>query len=196
MTIDALMTEIKKDLPFYDQSEGGITCSGGEPLSQPESLLALLRACGALGIHRAVDTSGFAPTNILLQVSQHTDLFLFDLKHMDSRQHQYLTGIANELILHNLQILSGTGVPIRVRIPLIYGVNSDKENIQATGVLAAQYKTVEGIDVLPYHPSASGKYQKLDMTNRGKKMVAPDKNQITKIVEILRDYKSDVRTGG
>jgi pyruvate formate lyase activating enzyme len=105
VTTEQLLTEIKKDLPFYDQSGGGVTLSGGEPLCQPESLLALLQECGALGINRTVDTSGYAPTEILMRVAEHTELFLFDLKHMDNKLHRQYTGVANDLILHNLQTL-------------------------------------------------------------------------------------------
>lgn len=196
MTTDQLLNEIKKDLPFYDQSGGGVTISGGEPLSQPENLLALLQACGALDIHRTVDTSGFAPTEILMRIAKHTDLFLFDLKHMNSRQHQQYTGVANELILHNLETLSKSGLPIRVRIPLIPGFNDDEKNIRATGSFVSQCPGVQGIDVLPYHPSATAKYKKLGMEYKGNKFTAPSPEQITKTLHILKEFLSDVQIGG
>lgn len=196
LSIDELVTEIKKDQPFFDQSGGGITCSGGEPLCQPESLMALLQACGALGIHRAVDTCAFAPTETLLRIATQTDLFLFDLKHMDSTIHKHYTGVANELILHNLQALAITGKPVRIRIPLIAGVNDDEKNIEATGAFAAGCSGVEGIDILPYHPSATGKYRKLGRNYQGKLLSAPSAETVARVVETLKKYRDDIRIGG
>ena len=196
MTTEQLLNEIKKDLPFFDQSGGGVTISGGEPLSQPEALLSLLRACGALGIHRIVDTSGFAPTDILLLIAENTDLFLFDLKHMDNKIHQQYTGVGNKLILHNLKALSESGNSLRVRIPLIPGINDDEINIKATGSFIAKCKGVQGIDILPYHPSATAKYRKLGLRYKGDKIIPPSQEQITTTFDILKRYISDVRIGG
>jgi pyruvate formate lyase activating enzyme len=196
MSITEIVTEIKKEQPFFDQSGGGITCSGGEPLSQPESLLALLQACGRLGIHRAVDTSGFARTKILLNVARHCELFLYDIKHMDSSVHKRLTGVANGQILSNLKSLCDNGHTIRVRIPLIGGVNDDEKNIQATGAFVAGCKGVQGIDILPYHPSAAAKYRKLGQRYKGKALVAPTKAHIVEIADALRKYEIDVNIGG
>lgn len=196
MTTEQLLFEIKKDLPFYDQSGGGVTISGGEPLCQPESLLTLLQGCGALGIHRTVDTSGFAPTNTLMRIAAHTDLFLIDLKHMDIKRHQQYTGVANDLILHNLQTLSDSGQSIRVRMPLIPGINDDEKNIVATGNFVAGCKSVQGIDVLPYHPSATAKYKKLGLEYKGRNFTAPSREQLKRTVELLKNYISDVRIGG
>lgn len=196
MSIAEIVAEIKKDLPFFDQSGGGITCSGGEPLSQPESLLALLRASGQLGIHRTVDTSGFARVETLLEVAQHCELFLYDIKHMDSTIHERFTGVANELILSNLRALSDNGHAIRVRIPLIGGVNDDEKNIRATGAFVAGCKGVQGIDILPYHPSATAKYRKLGQLYKGAALAAPTKAHIAEIADALRKYIVDVNIGG
>lgn len=194
--VDELLAEVKKDLPFFDQSGGGVTCSGGEPLCQPEFLLAFLAACGALGIHRTVDTSGFAPTDTLLRIAAVADLFLFDAKLMDGKRHELYTGVPNDLILKNLKALSATGIPIRIRIPLIEGVNADEDNIRATGALAAGCRGVAGIDVLPYHPSATAKYRKLNMTYQGKLFTTPPAGTLGRIVKILQQYCDDVRIGG
>ena len=196
MATEQLLIEIKKDLPFFEQSGGGITVSGGEPLSQPKALLSLLRACGALGIHRTVDTSGFAPTEILMLIAEQTDLFLFDMKHMDNKLHQKYTGVSNELILHNLKTLSESGKPIRVRIPLIPDINDDETNIRATGSFIAGCKGVLGVDVLPYHPSATAKYRKLGLTYKGEKIHSPLAGANTATCDILKKYISDVRIGG
>ncbi len=196
MTTEQLLIEIKKDLPFFDQSNGGVTISGGEPLSQPESLLNLLQQCGALGIHRTVDTSGFAPTETLMRIAEHTDLFLFDLKHMDNKLHQKYTGVSNDLILYNLKKLSETGQPIRVRIPLIPGINDDEKNIRATGLFIAKCKGIQGIDILPYHPAATAKYRKLGLEYQGKKFTVPSQEQRANTLKILKKYISDVQIGG
>lgn len=196
MTTEQLLHEIQKDIPFYDQSDGGVTISGGEPLCQPEGLLALLQGCAALGIHRTVDSSGFAPTATLLRIAQYTDLFLIDLKQMDTRRHRQYTGVANDLILHNLQKLAENGQPVRVRIPLIPGVNDDEINIRATGAFAAGCKSVQGIDVLPYHPSATAKYKKLGLEYKGMHFTAPPPELLSNTVDLLKNYLSDVRIGG
>lgn len=196
MPVADIVAEIKKELPFFDQSGGGITCSGGEPLGQPESLRALLQACGALGIHRAVDTSGFAPTATLLDIAQHTELFLYDLKHLDSHRHQQLTGVANDLILTNLRALSDNGHAIRVRFPLIGGVNDDTENIRATGAFVAGCKGVQGIDVLPYHPSATAKYRKLGRAYPGGAFTTPSREHLANVLELLNEYITDIHIGG
>ncbi|TKB26160.1 glycyl-radical enzyme activating protein [Desulfopila sp. IMCC35006] len=196
MTTQQLLHEIQKDVPFYDQSGGGVTISGGEPLSQPEGLLALLQGCAALGIHRTVDSSAFAPTATLLRIARYTDLFLIDLKHMNTRLHRQYTGVANDLILHNLQKLAEIGRPARVRIPLIPGVNDDEINIRETGAFVARCKNVQGIDVLPYHPSATAKYKKLGLKYKGMQFTAPTQDTLSTTVDLLKNYLSDVRIGG
>lgn len=196
ITTEELLIKLKKDLPFFDQSGGGVTISGGEPLCQPKGLKALLLGCKTLGIHRAVDTSGYVPTATLLEIAPHVDLFLYDLKHMDSSKHEQLTGVTNETILHNLKVLSESGRDIRVRIPLMSGINDDEENIRATGIFAADCKGVLGIDVLPYHPSAKAKYKKLNIPYQGGDFAAPEREEIARVSAILKEYISDVRIGG
>lgn len=195
-TLDATMTEIEKDLPFFDQSGGGVTFSGGEPLMQAEPLLGLLKRCGVLGIHRAVDTTGFAPTSTLLEIAEHTDLFLYDLKHMDSLRHREYTGVPNELILHNIQQLAKTGVEFRIRIPLLAGVNDGEENIRATAEFAANLPNLQGIDILPYHHMATAKYEKLQAGYHGERSHCPTKNDISRIQNILEQFGHKVRIGG
>ena len=194
--VEAVMAEIKKDLPFYDTSGGGVTFSGGEPLLQAEFLLDLLRACGDLQIHRTVDTSGFAPTATLLEIARHAELFLYDLKHMESAVHKEYTGVGNELILDNLAALCRAGHRARVRIPLVAGVNDDKKNIRRTAGFLAALPGIEGIDLLPYHSIGRGKYRKLEMTYGGCDLRPPDPRHIKKLIEILSTSGFDVRLGG
>ena len=195
-SLDAVLAEIEKDLPFFDRSGGGVTFSGGEPLMQAGALIGLLQRCGGRGIHRAVDTTGMADTATLLQVAEHTDLFLYDLKHMDSALHRQYTGVANELILSNLQQLATTGVEYRIRIPLLAGINDGEENIRATAEFAAALPGLQGIDVLPYHHMATAKYAKLQTGYRGERRHCPGKEDIARVREILEHFGHTVRIGG
>ncbi len=110
VTVDQLLAEIEKDIPFFDQSGGGVTFSGGEPLLQADFLVNILTVCSERGIHLAMDTTGHADTETVLSVAGQTDLFLFDLKHMDPEIHRQYTGVSNRKILSNLEALAGTAV--------------------------------------------------------------------------------------
>ena len=168
-SLDDIIGEISKDQPFFDQSGGGVTFSGGEPLAQAGHLIELLRRCGELEIHRSVDTSGQAETSTLLEVAAHTDLFLFDLKQMDSTLHEHYTGVGNEQILKNLETLSKNGTSIRIRFPLVATVNDSLGNIEAMGRFLSDLGTIEHVDLLVYHDLAGSKYKKLgkpDLTDK------------------------------
>ena len=176
LSIDTIINEIKKDLPFFDHSGGGVTFSGGEPLAQADYLMQLLQRCGKLEIHRSVDTSGYAETQTLLEVAAHTDLFLFDLKHMDSVLHEKVTGVGNEQILQNLEALSKTKAKIRIRFPLVSSINDSVENVEAMGRFLSGLGSIEHVDLLVYHDLAGAKYKKLDrpdLTDRAYN-VSPD----------------------
>lgn len=175
-SIETIITEIKKDLPFYDQSGGGVTFSGGEPLAQPGYLIELLKRCGELEIHRSVDTSGYAETDRLLEVAAHTDLFLFDLKLMDSGLHEKYTGVGNEQILQNLEVLNKSNTSVRIRFPLVGTINDSVENVAAMGRFLSGLSSVKDVDLLAYHDLAGAKYRKLqipDLTDRAYS-VTPD----------------------
>ncbi len=193
---ESVLAEIQKDQPFYDQSGGGVTFSGGEPLMQPTFLLDLLRECGKLDIHRAVDTSGYAKTEILLEVARHTDIFLFDLKMMDSDRHRLYTGVGNELIHANITALAKAGYKIRVRLPLIPGINDDEENIIRTGSFMAGLPDVTEIDILPYHRSATSKYKKLSLIYPGTSFPVISEEKIQRAGTILEQIGLTVRRGG
>ncbi len=196
MTVAEVMAEIKKDVPFYDESGGGVTFSGGEPLMQPAFLLELLEACGKLELHRAVDTCGHAGKPTLLKVAEKTDLFLYDLKHMDPEIHEKYTGVSNELILENLKALSCRDVPIRIRYPLIPGVNDDRRNVQAIGSFLQKLHRVFDIDILPYHDVAGSKYQRFGYTYRLGPVPVPDPAHLQDIAALLSSYGLCVTIGG
>lgn len=129
MGVDALINAIEKDVLFYDESGGGVTFSGGEPLSQPGFLEAVLTVCNHREIHAALDTSGFAPAAVLDRIIPRLQLVLFDLKIMDAMQHQRYTGVSNRIILENLKRIAGSRTPVRIRIPLVPGITDGDDNI-------------------------------------------------------------------
>ena len=163
-TIAELMDIIREDQAFYDMSGGGVTLGGGEVLMQPGAAAALLAACKREGINTAIETCGFAKREKLMQVAQYVDLFLFDLKHLDSKRHAELTGVPNERILENLETLLQNLYPVKIRMPLLKDINDSKEEIEAVVQFLRPYKAFEnfkGIDLLPYHKLGVNKYQQL-----------------------------------
>lgn len=191
-----VMREIAKEAPFFEGAQGGVTFSGGEPLAQPEFLEALLVACGHRGWHRAVDTSGLTSWEVLARIALLTDLFLFDLKHMDSATHRQVTGVDNTLILDNARRLAELGSAIRFRMPLIPGLNDDEANIEATGRFIAGLPGASGIDLLPYHSTAKGKYAKLRRSYPGEAIPQSDPDQTARAAQILQARGLSVRIGG
>ncbi|MGM9759814.1 MAG: glycyl-radical enzyme activating protein [Parabacteroides sp.] len=161
-SIDYLMDQIRKEIPVMDQSKGGVTFCGGEPLMHPEMLLELLKRCGELDLHRAVDTTLLAPPERVLEVMRNCELFLVDLKVMDSEKHRYFCGVPNELILSNLRMISENGADFFIRIPLIEGVNADEVNIRRSAeFLASLPKKPQIVNLLPYHDIGKNKHEKL-----------------------------------
>jgi pyruvate formate lyase activating enzyme len=161
MWVDEVMAEILKDRVFFDDSGGGATFSGGEPLAQSRFLLDTLEACRAEGIHTAVDTSGLAPQDRLLAMAELADLILFDLKFVDAERHWEFTGVSNASILANLEVLAQVHRAIWLRVPVIPGVNDDAENVAATARLAASLPSVQRVSLLPYHRLGADKLRRL-----------------------------------
>lgn len=198
VTVADIVHEIEKDALFFDQSGGGVTFSGGEPLGQPEFLVAALDALGQVGVHRAVDTTGHAKTETLMRVAAHTDLFLYDLKHMDSQCHRQWTGVGNALILKNLRALAETGARIWIRIPLIQGVNADSGNMSQTAAfLSALPEAPILVNLLPYHDTMAGKYEKLGQNlNETRAMSEPDTQTVDAVRELFVRNGLEVVVGG
>ena len=150
-----------KDKDFLMKNGGGITLSGGEPLAQPEFLIALLEKLSE--VHTTLDTCGYAEEEIFLEAVKLVDLVLFDLKHTDLRIHKAFTGKDNALILSNLKRLGETGKALILRVPLIPGVNDDRKNLGETARIAGSLSSLIRVELLPYHPTAGVKYEPLGM---------------------------------
>lgn len=159
VTVDDVIQEVEKDIPFYNQSGGGLTISGGEPTAQPEFALELLKAAKEKGINTALDTSGYQSWDILEKILDYTDYVLYDLKHLDRNKHIAFTGVPNDLILENLEkIILRDDVTTYIRMPLLPGVNDSEENIRATGQYV-QSLGLKTLYLLPAHPFAGQSYR-------------------------------------
>jgi len=196
LTARELLGEIQKDIPFYDTSGGGVTFSGGEPLMQAEFLIEMLKLCGDEHIHRAVDTSGYASCETLMTVAGHSDLFLYDLKMMDSDKHEKFTGVSNRLILDNLVRLARKRIDLIVRIPLIPGVNDDVKNLDRTGSFLNRLPGVEKVHILPYHDFQKAKYTRFEMPYSNDHLTLPGRDLLLKAKEHLENFGLDVAIGG
>lgn len=181
MDVRELAAEASKDRIFFEQSGGGVTFSGGEPLCQAEALCAALEALRAEGIHTLVDTCGYAPWEALHRVAARCDGFLYDIKHMDHAAHQRLTGVGNGLILENLRRLCAEA-PVRLRLPIIPGCNDAPENLAKTADFAAGLR-LQGVHLLPYHGTGSYKYGKMGRDYELEGVQAPTDEQMADIAE-------------
>ncbi len=196
MSAGQVMAQVEKDIIFYDESGGGVTFSGGEPLMQPDFLFELLGQCKTMGIHTAVDTTCYAEPQIVMKVAEKTDLFLCDIKHMDPVPHEQFTSVDNALILYNIRSLSDAGKRIVVRIPIIPGFNDEPDNIEKTAEFAASLAAVRQIDILPYN--IAGKEKSTRLTGRFGLMEAqaPHDEQMADIAETLKSFGFEVKIGG
>ena len=160
-TIDEVLKEIVKDKPFYENSSGGVTLSGGEPLAQYDFTLELLQKAKENGIHTAVETCGYAEKSKILEIAKYVDLFLFDCKETDPELHKKYTGVDNKVILENLKALSDAGSKINLRCPIIPGFNDRAEHFKGISEIADKFSGIEHIEIEPFHPLGESKYSAL-----------------------------------
>lgn len=194
VTVEQLMVEIERDIPFYDQSGGGVTFTGGEPIYQIEFLYAALLACKERKLHTVVDTSGYTTWENLNSLLALVDLFLYDVKIMDLNKHIRYTGLGNRQILANLENLSASGSHIVVRIPLVPRVNDDEENLDACASFLAKLPSLDGVEVMPYHEIGVAKYQALGMENKMSTTIPPVREHILEVEEYLGNFHLPVIT--
>lgn len=191
-----ILQEIVKDSVFYDQSGGGVTFSGGEPLMQPVFLTALLNLCKDKGFHTAVDTSCYAEPEILESIIEITDLFLCDLKHLDGLKHEKYTGVNNVLILDNIRLLSSRARQLIIRIPVIGGFNDQPTEIRSMGEFIKSLKTIKQIDLLPYNSGGISKAERLEKRQGMMKAARPTEPQLREFTELLEQMGFQVKIGG
>jgi pyruvate formate lyase activating enzyme len=196
LEVDAVLKEIARDTIFYDQSGGGVTFSGGEPLDQSQFLGTLLEGCKALDIHTAVDTSCFAPRAVLAELAPLIDLFLCDIKHMDPILHLETTGVPNELILENIRWLAENDHALVIRYPLIPDCNDGTDNIRAMGEFIAGLPGEQKVDILPYHPGNQSKGERLSHKQSIFMAKAPIESQISMVQSILGEFGLETKVGG
>ncbi|MBR3555519.1 MAG: glycyl-radical enzyme activating protein [Oscillospiraceae bacterium] len=160
VTVDKVMKTILRDKMYYENSGGGVTCSGGEILMQPDFVAEIFRRCHEQGIHTNADTCGFGTEEAVRKIMAYADLCYYDIKHMDPEKHKKYTGVGNEVILRNLELTLSLGVKTVVRVPLIPEHNADEANLNA---LADYVKGLgSGVDhvcFLPYHVYGESKYK-------------------------------------
>jgi len=196
VTSNDLVTEVLRDRPFFDESGGGVTFSGGEPLLQAPFLMECLARLKADGIHLVLDTCGFAHRDSLLKAALLADLVLFDLKLIDSDRHAAATGKRNERIVENLAALGQARVPIWIRVPVIPGINDDDANLDATAELAAGTPGVCRVDLLPYHTTGVSKFARLGTPFRLDQIVPPTAERMDQLADGFRRHGIPVTIGG
>ncbi|ODA39349.1 glycyl-radical enzyme activating protein [Desulfosporosinus sp. BG] len=196
MSVREVMAAIEKDLIFYDESGGGVTFSGGEAFMQPVFLLELLKECRKKEIHTTLETCGYVNHELLHRMSAWVDLFLYDVKLMDSQKHQSVTGVSNELILANLRWLAEHHPQVIVRVPIIPGINDDQETLQQLGEFVASLQRITELHLLSYHKAGSDKYQRLGRTYQLPDLQSPDNERMGQIKGQLERFGLKVKIGG
>ena len=191
-----LVAELRRDRIVWEESGGGVTFSGGEPLAQPEFLLACLDACRAAGIHVAVDTCGLAPREVALAVAARAGLLLWDVKHTDEARHRELTGAPLEPILANLAVVAEVGVPIWLRVAVIPGLNDDDENLATLARLAATTPNVQRVSLLPYHRTGTGKLDRLGRAGDSARLTVPSAARMNEVTAAFAATGIPVTVGG
>ena len=190
------LTQLLADQVFYEQSGGGVTFSGGEPVTHIDVLEPLAAECKRRGLHVCIDTCGYALVESFRRILPHADLFLFDLKHMDPAQHHLHTGQDNRLILDNLRSLSDAAANIFLRLPLIEGINSDAANISATLAFAKTIR-LRQVNLLPYHATGRSKYDRLGRAaETGEQLNPPTPDRMEEIRHQFAAAGFDTHIGG
>jgi pyruvate formate lyase activating enzyme len=187
-TVEKLAARLLQDKKFFTRSGGGITVSGGEALSQPEFTVAILTRMQAEGVHTALDTTGFAPWEVLERTTPYTDLYLYDLKHMDSEKHRQTVGVPNERILENAKRLAAAGKKMQIRIPVIPLFNNAEGNIRATAAVCRELgEAVTVVQLLPYHNLGVAKYLRIS-DKPAIEATPPSEEQLQRLKGIMEEY--------
>lgn len=195
LTVDQVMPQLLRDTPFYDESGGGVTLSGGEPLVQAGFTQSLLHACRENGIHTTIDTCGYASWSVIERLLPDVNLWLYDLKVMDPERHRQYTGVSNALILANLRSLSEHTQNIYLRIPIIPGVNDDQVNLLELARFASELPGLERLELLPYHRIHLDKYYRLGLPYLLQETHPPTAEQMASAAHTLSRFDLPVQIG-
>lgn len=198
VSVAQAMEEIERDRVFYDESGGGATLSGGEPLAQPEFTLALLEECKRAELHTCIDTSGIASPSVVEAAAAMADMWLYDVKLADPEMHRNFVGVRNDVVISNLKLLGRLGAAVIVRIPLIPGINDSDSELSG---IARLLNAVEGrkpiyLHLLPYHRLGAEKYDRLGMNYTLGDVLEPDEKRMYHAVELFADFGLNAKIGG
>ena len=196
VTVEELLPELLSDLPFYRRSGGGITLSGGEILCQPQFARDLLHACKENGLHTAVESTANAAFEKIEMILPYLDLFLMDVKHMDSEKHKRFTGASNELILQNAKKIAESGTQLIIRTPVVPSFNDTAEEIKAISRFAASLPNVEEHHLLPYHRLGLDKYDRLGRVYTLKEILPPPDERMQYLLSVAEESGLKCQIGG
>jgi pyruvate formate lyase activating enzyme len=188
MSVDELVAEIKKYIPYMKASGGGVTISGGEPLFQPEFVREVFKRCQALGIHTALDTSGFCDLEIAKSVLEYVDLVLLDIKSFDLATYHNVTGVDLEPTLAIATYLNTIQKPTWIRFVLVPGLTDNPDNIEGLSNFIAQFKNIEKIDVLPFHKLGEYKWEQLGYDYQLKNTPSPTQQEVQAVIDIFKRH--------
>jgi len=196
MTVTEIVAEAVKDRIFFEESGGGVTISGGEPLLQPQFVQALLEALRGAGIHTALDTTGFGCTEHLLAAARLAGLVLYDLKAFDDQRHRELTGVSNRSILGNLTALSAVHRNVWIRLPVVPGFNDDLVELRKIADFVTSLRCVTLVNLLPFHRSGLHKYERLGQVHGLNGVEAPSEELLERAADVFRACKLPTKVGG
>lgn len=195
MSVEEVLQEVKKDILFYRKSGGGITLSGGEPGSQPDFSEAILKSVYSMGIHTAIETCGYYSYEIIKRLAKWTDLFLYDIKHVDNSKHVHGIGFSNKLILNNFRKLIKNGASVIVRIPVIPGFNATKEDMRLICQFLSKIDGFKEIHLLSYHRLGDSKVISLGKAKKMERKLLPGK-ELLDLKEVVAQFGFEVQIGG
>jgi pyruvate formate lyase activating enzyme len=197
-SVEDVLDVLEKEKIFFSQSMGGVTFSGGEPMQQPEFLLEALKACHDNGYHTAIDTSGYSLPVNYQAIIPYTDLFLFDIKHLDDEKHTKYTGVSNALIISNFKLILDSGRDVMVRMPVIPGYNEDENHLELLRSFLTGNRTdnLKRINLLPYHRIGSSKYKRLNIPDRMEGIEPPSTERMNELKRFFEETGIKVKIGG
>lgn len=186
VTVEDVMEEVKKDIPYYRRSGGGVTLSGGEALLQPDFAVQILTECHRLGINTAMETTGFAKFEVIERYLPHLDYILMDIKHINERKHIEFTTQSNKLILENARKIAQSGVDLTIRVPVIPGFNDSEAEISAIASFASSLPGVEKLHLLPYHRMGEDKYKALGREYLLSGILPPEDDKMNTLLKFVK----------